>query len=263
VARRITLSGGAARAWRALADVFLPRFCIFCGAAVPSAATVDACPACSAEAALPEGRYCPRCAAPMDEYAVKCPNCRNLSIRLDGATAFGFYVGTLRKRVMEFKFSGAQHLARTLGILLARAAAARWPEVRFDAAAGVPLHRRRKRARGFDQAAELARWAARELAVPHARRLLKRRRFTGSQVGLSRSARLRNVKGAFAASAGSGLENVLLVDDTMTTGATLSEAARTLKRAGVKRVYGAVAARAGFEAALVRSESCGKGETPL
>ena len=261
--RRITLSGGTGRAWRALADVFLPRFCIFCGAAVPSSSAVDACPACSAGAALPEGRYCPRCAAPTGEYAAKCPNCHNLSIRLDGATAFGFYDGTLRERVRQFKFHGAQHLARTLGTLLARAAAARWPEVRFEAAAGVPLHRRRKRERGFDQAAELARWSARELGVPHARRLLKRRRFTESQVGLSRSARLRNVKGAFAASVKSGLENVLLVDDTMTTGATLSEAARTLKNAGVKHVYGAVAARAGFEAAPVRSEGSGKGETPV
>lgn len=235
---------------RALADVFLPRLCIFCGAPVSSAAGADFCRDCAAEAALPEGRYCKRCAVPMATYAAKCPNCHNLRIRLDRATAFGFHSGVLRERVLEYKFNGDQYLARTLGALVARAAEDRWPEVAFDAVAGVPLHRRRKRERGFDQGRELGRWAARRLGAPWAPGLLRRVRYTESQVGLTRTARLKNVKGAFAAFVKSKLENVLLVDDTMTTGATLSEAARALKRAGVIRVYAAVAARAGFDAGV-------------
>lgn len=228
----------------------MPRLCIFCGAPVSSAAAADFCRECAAEAALPEGRYCERCGAPMATYASKCPNCHNLRIRLDAATAFGFYGGVLRRRILEYKFNGEQHLARTLGALVARAVEMRWPGVAFDAVAGVPLHRRRKRERGFDQGRELGRWTARRLGAPWASGLLRRVRYTERQVGLTRTARLKNMKGAFAAFVKSGLENVLLVDDTMTTGATLSEAARALKRAGVTRVCAAVAARAGFDTGI-------------
>ncbi len=229
---------------RALADVFLPRFCIFCGRSVPSTCAISACLECSKAAAMPDGHYCSRCAAPVGEHARKCPNCHNLRIRLDGAAAFGLYEGVLRERLLEFKFQGARYLALTLGVLAGRAARRRWPEVRFDIVAGVPLHGSRRRERGFDQGMELARWAARELDVPYASRMLKRKRCTESQVGLSRSARLINVRGAFEVRLPAGVRSVLLVDDTMTTGATASEAARSLKRAGVKRVYGVVAARA-------------------
>jgi ComF family protein len=250
VASAVKLTEAGGRLVRAFADVFFPRFCIICGKSMPCEMQADICQTCERETALGEGRYCRKCAAPMARYADKCPNCHNMHLALDGATAFGRYGGDLRSRIIEFKFSGGRHLARTLGILAARAAAKAWPQARFDAVAGIPLHRTRRGRRGFDQAQALAHYAALALAVPDRRRLLTRTRPTESQVALTKTARMRNVKDAFEAAAGTQVSKVLLVDDIMTTGATASAAARALKRSGVKAVYAVVVARAGFEEVL-------------
>ncbi len=233
---------------RAVADVFYPRFCIVCGAPVASDRAVDLCEACEGGLRLGGLRCCERCAAPMARYASKCPNCHNMRIAMNASTAFGVYDGALRERVIEYKFAGAQHLARTFGRLLAGAVARKWPETRIDAVTAVPLHRARRLERGFDQSREIGWHAARALGVPWRPGLLSRVRETESQVGLTRTGRAKNVKGAFAARSG-GVESALVVDDIMTTGATLSEAARALKRAGVRAVYAAAVARAATSAA--------------
>ncbi|MCD6405957.1 MAG: ComF family protein [Planctomycetes bacterium] len=247
VRKRRGLASAARTAARALADVFLPRFCIVCGRLVPCESEADVCDECRMQIALPEGHYCAKCGAPMARYAAKCPNCRNMSLAMDAATAFGFYTEPLRERLIDFKFNGKQYLARTFGMLVAGAVRRSWLDAAFDAVVGVPLHRGRRNNRGFDQGQILAQYTAGALGIVHRPGLLKRARATRSQVGLSKTARMRNVKGAFKAAPGGNLETVLLVDDIMTTGATLSEAARALKRAGVGSVYGAVVARAGFE----------------
>ena len=101
----------------------------------------------------------------------------------------------------------------------------------------VPLHRTRLRQRGYNQALELAKPLARLLGVPLCRDLLQRQRGTAAQTELDAVARRRNVRGAFAVRAGVALPtHVAILDDVMTTGATLAECARVLKRAGVQRV---------------------------
>ena len=118
------------------------------------------------------------------------------------------------------------------------------PEADPDWVVPVPLHPRRMRARGFDQALVLARQVGRARRLRVRARALVRVRDTPSQTGLSRTARRRNVRGAFrAARAVPG--RIWLVDDVVTTGATLGEAARALRRAGAKEVIGLCAARAG------------------
>lgn len=108
----------------------------------------------------------------------------------------------------------------------------------------VPLHPRRLRRRGFNPAALLARSVARELGAPCAPVALERLRDTPSQTGLDRAARRRNLRGAFRARIPlAGDDPVWLVDDVLTTGSTLAEAARALRRAGAKRVVGLCAAR--------------------
>jgi ComF family protein len=108
----------------------------------------------------------------------------------------------------------------------------------------VPLHPRRLRARGFNPAAVLARTVAREAGAPFAAGLLVRLRDTPSQTGLDRRARRANVRGAFALrGADRPPETVWLVDDVVTTGSTLEECARALRRAGARRVVAICAAR--------------------
>lgn len=258
--KRHGLVAAARTAARALADVFLPRFCIVCGKPVSCESEADVCDECKAQIALPDGRYCARCGAPMAGYAAKCPNCHNMSLAIDAATAFGFHTGILRKRLIDYKFGGEQYLARTFGILVAEAVRRRWTETVFDAVVGVPLYRGRRNDRGFDQGRLLAQYVAEALCVADRPGLLKRVKATQSQVGLSKTARMRNVKGAFKATPDGNLETVLLVDDIMTTGATISEAARALKRAAVGSVYGAVVARAGFGYAISGAKAPGPGK---
>jgi predicted amidophosphoribosyltransferase len=106
-----------------------------------------------------------------------------------------------------------------------------------DAVVPVALHPRRLRERGFNPAGRLAKLAARSLGVPVRPVLLERLRDTPSQTGLGRRARLRNVRGAFQC-AGSAPQRIWLVDDVATTGATLAEAARALRRAGGRDITG-------------------------
>lgn len=231
---------------RAFVDILFPRFCIACGKPMPADIEPDICPACEPTLALPAGRYCPRCAFPMAEFASTCAHCRSMNLAFAASTAFGPFAGILRDRLLAYKYGGKRFLARTFGALTAHAARSAWPDISFQAVLPVPLHRSRKSERGFDQAEDLAYHTARFLGVKHRPGLLKRTKFTESQVGLTKAARLANVKGAFKAVSRPPTGRVLIVDDIMTTGATASEAARALKKAGVENVYAVVVARAGI-----------------
>ena len=107
----------------------------------------------------------------------------------------------------------------------------------------VPLHRRRQLARGYNQAEEIARTVARELSVPLNSALLYRSRNTLAQFDLSPAARRRNIQGAFKLRAAPAYKSVAIIDDVITTGVTVTEVARLLKRAGVKRVEAWACAR--------------------
>jgi len=230
---------------RAFADIFLPRPCIACGKSVDHTRIPDLCAECEREIALPAGRRCTTCGAVCPEFGT-CPNCHNMHLAMNGSAAFGLYRGRLRDAIIDYKFSGRQHLARTFGYLVSSAVKRTWPDVSFDAVAAVPLHRTRRRERGFDQSRAVARYVARYLGVPYRPGILTRVRPTESQVGLTKSARVRNLKGAFVSSGAQGVLTALVVDDIMTTGTTASQACRALKKAGIKRAYSAVVARADF-----------------
>lgn len=137
--------------------------------------------------------------------------------------------------IHRFKYDGRSDLARGLGSLMREAA------LRFignvDVVVPVPLHWKRRRSRGYDQAALLAMPVARSLGVPVRLRGLRRVRHTQSQVDLSHAERQRNVDGAFAPFRLREARRVLLVDDVCTTGATLDAASHALKAGGASEVY--------------------------
>jgi ComF family protein len=162
---------------------------------------------------------------------------------VDRARAVGAYDGALRAIVHALKYEGRRSLAKPLaGLMRIRGADIL---AGADCVVPVPLHPSRRRERGFNQAADLAR----HLGVP-VRRLLRRQRATATQASLPAARRHRNVHGAFAVAPSwqgpqSGLEGaiVVLVDDVSTTGATLDACARVLKAAGVWEVRAITAAR--------------------
>lgn len=165
---------------------------------------------------------------------------------LDAARSCGVYEGALRNAVLALKFRGQRRAAQPLGALLAsEAARAGW---RPDVVVPVPLHRARRRARGYNQAELLARACARRLGIPCASALIVRSRATRPQVGLAVADRRANVTGAFALTRPSDLarligKRILLVDDVLTTGSTLDAAAEALRAAEPAAVWGLAVAR--------------------
>jgi ComF family protein len=171
--------------------------------------------------------------APLDESG-RCALCRLGLNGFDEVYSFGAYEGVLRKLIHIFKFEGVRTLQRPLGALLAQALPR---ESGFDAIVPMPLHWRRRWQRGFNQSELLAREIGRRWNVP-VRGLVRRKRATVPQAGLTSAQRRKNVQGAFKAGRGAPLKGmrILLIDDVLTTGATASACARALKRAGAGRV---------------------------
>lgn len=209
----------------------LPWRCLLCeGAGMDG---VDLCADCAAE--WPRNRTCcARCALPLPAPAALCGECLRRAPPWDAAWAPFRYGWPLDRLEARFKFGRDLAAGRALATLWQREP---MPLAKPGLLLAVPLHRARLRQRGYNQALELARPLARHLAVPLRHDVLLRRRGTVAQTELDAAARRRNVRGAFALRPGMALPgHVAILDDVMTTGATLAECTRVLKRAGVQRV---------------------------
>jgi len=195
------------------------------------------CPACDADLPRLAGTLCPRCALPSPGAAV-CGRCLADAPHYDAtvaALAYRFPADTL---VHSLKFRGQLALAPLMGDLLIEAI--REP---IDLVVPVPLSRERLRERGYNQAAEIARHVAKARRVPLELTIIARERNTQAQADLPWSERARNVRGAFRCERSLDGAAIAVVDDVMTTGATLDELAATLKRAGAARVVNWIIAR--------------------
>ncbi len=236
-----------------LAVVLAPR-CLACGAPLDSPLTGPVCPACWREVVPIPPPVCAICGdalstwRSLDLAASRCARCRRQPPALSRARAAGAYEGVLRQVIHGLKYEGRRTLATTLGEMMR----ARGAEVLqgADLAVPVPLHWRRRHARGFNQAEDLAR----HLGLPVVR-ALRRVRPTSPQSGLSATDRRRNLRRAFAPPRRGWRRRrlphplirgacVVIVDDVSTTGATLEACALVLKEGGAREVRALTAARA-------------------
>ncbi len=226
----------------ALTDLLYPPSCWACGSSLERQAQA----LCGACALVPLGEACRRCGEPQGPGASTmedCDTCRGRPLAFSRVAALGRYEGGLRRAVQRAKFEGELGAWAWMGKALADHVAALPWAGEVDAVVPVPSTWRARLARGANPAALLAGAVSRRLERPRRPWLL--RRPTPPQVGLGRRERLANVEGAFRISpeaTPSGLR-LLLVDDVMTTGATVDVCARALKAAGALRVDVAVAAR--------------------
>ena len=198
-----------------------PRFCTPCEASLPRLPE-RRCEVCALP--LASGKICGACLADAPEYDAVASSC-----------GYAFPVDAL---IQRYKYGGDLTLAPALSALLIDAAAPR-----VDLIVAMPLSRARLRSRGFNQAQELARHVARRLRIPLAADAVRKIADTPPQATLPWKARARNVRGAFVCDADLTGKHVAVVDDVMTTGATLNELARNLKAAGAAKVTGWIVAR--------------------
>lgn len=210
--------------------------CAFCDA-VPGD---PVCSGCEADFLPPAKSRCTQCALPIArEEEARCGRCLREPPHFDAATALGDYAPPLDAMVAALKFSARLDLADVFGRLLARRASA--PADALVVA--VPLDAARAAQRGYNQSLLIARAYCRAAGAVLAADALRRVRATAPQQSLALAERRRNVRGAFACQRNLAGQTILIVDDVMTTGSTVDEAARALKAAGALRVDVLVAAR--------------------
>jgi ComF family protein len=216
-----------------IARGWLGQDCQFCGG---SGGPGLLCPGCAAELpALPA--HCPRCATPIPGGAL-CGDCLIRPPAFDHTTALWRYEFPCDRMIQALKYHARLALAGFFAGMLASK-----PLARVDLIVPMPLHPTRLAGRGFNQAVEIARPLSRLIAIPAELHGARRVKNTVPQTDLPYEERAKNVRGTFACGLDlSGLA-IAIVDDVMTTGATLNELARTLKLAGAARVENWVIAR--------------------
>ncbi len=177
-----------------------------------------------------------------------CGECRTAAPPFVRAMAYGSYDGGLRELIHLLKYGRVRPAAGVLGRMLAEAVQGFGSEFISAVVVPVPLHASKLRQRGFNQAEEIARAGLKNFGggrLKLAAGVLERKRATATQTGLTDHQRQQNVRGAFAVTSPGEIasKDVLLVDDVFTTGATVTECARVLRRAGADRVFVATVAR--------------------
>src|SRR5712692_6110808 len=230
-----------------IASLFYPPVCTICCANV--APREYLCQECEAKITRIAPPFCAKCSEPFEGAITgpfTCANCAHRKIYFDAAISAYRSRGIVRRVILDFKYGRQTHLRHLVARwLVAGFDDERLRERRFDAIVPVPVDPARQRERGFNQAAVLAEWLGSHLALP-LRPALQRIHYTTTQTAFDRSERMQNLRGAFRLRKKADVRNlrVLLVDDVLTTGSTLSECARVLKEAGARSVYAATAARA-------------------
>lgn len=218
-------------------DIFFPPKCAHCGKV-----GFSICPGCLEEIQLNIVQVCPGCNK-ISASGKYCPRCRPKNHLLAVTTCGIFRDPVLKDAIHDFKYNGIYSLAPTLSEIIIKKILKE--KIKFDVITFVPIAKNRERKRGYNQSELLTKEVAKKFEKPLFDKFLKVK-YTKPQVGLSGKARRENLKNSFYINQkykdvfG---KKVLLIDDVCTTGSTLNECARVLKKSGAKTIWAVVLAR--------------------
>jgi competence protein ComFC len=230
-----------------LLDMLYPRRCIGCGIISPKTFRYI-CWDCWSDNARVESPFCDHCGDPVAgtiEHDFICYACTSEKPGFDGARSAARYDGAIGEALRQLKYEHALWLAPDLAEVLRNCIKAEYSNESFDLLVPVPLHHVRRRDRGYNQSAVLSQELSRRIKCPSIPGLLRRIRPTTSQTNLTAKERLSNVSLAFQYRSRRRLagQKILLIDDVMTTGATVNACAKALKKGGAATVHVITVAR--------------------
>lgn len=240
---------------KALIDIIYPPKCHICDAFLDpvegelNGESTSICEACFSDLVPIESPYCPICSIPFvsrEGDSHLCEDCMRKRPFFSALAAPYVFDGALMSAVHAFKYGTKSYLINPLGPLLTRFARDLFLKTDGLLIMPVPLHPKRLRQRGFNQSALLARHVAKALNTDLDISSLMRIKYTVPQTGLNKKERQKNIRGAFQVQTSAKIKKkkILLIDDVATTGNTLNECARMLRKSGCKDVFSLVLARA-------------------
>jgi len=231
--------------FRKAAENFLglvfPNRCVICDRPMDPSRRSPVCLVHAREIVAVEPPVCSKCGRKMSAESVEelvCARCRAMKLHYDAGYSTHAYTETLRELIHLFKYRKRRYLRSFLGGLVLDYVRGHAGTISYDAIVPVPLHWRRHWRRGFNQAAHLAGPLSKNLRIPILKRSIKRVRHTRPQVGLPAEQRRDNIKNAFKVTRPEKVagKKLFVIDDVITSGATLNECARVLKKAGASEI---------------------------
>lgn len=234
---------------KALLDILFPPLCHCCKSFIPGQAEIHICADCEEKIRVIDSPLCPVCGLPhAREGGIDhlCGTCLTTSRPFERARSALRFEGPVQDLIHRFKYGKKAHLSRPLGLLASRFLECLRTDASADLVVPVPLHDRRLMERGFNQAQLIGAVLAKRWKIPLSVDNLRRIRWTEPQTGLAAADREKNVRGAFGVVRPERFDGkrLLLIDDVFTTGSTVTECARAMKRAGAREVSVLTVARA-------------------
>lgn len=247
--KRFTISA-IQNIFHGLLDIIYPRYCFVCNKSLHDEESIYICKTCLENIKDIDIKRCNKCGFKMAPGVISsrngCFECKNANLRFDRGFFVSDYDGPLKSLIHQYKYNKQEFLAKLLGDLSINHLLPQDIIPEIDIVVPVPLHWRKKMERGFNQSELIAKRICKKQDMPFSKNNLCRIKYTLSQIKLTRSQRQTNVSGAFRVKQPKMFykKRVLLVDDVLTTGITASECSKTLKKAGVRKVYLFALARA-------------------
>lgn len=221
--------------------IYPPR-CTLCEAILPLTVDKLMCYDCQKDYPFIQEPLCPKCGKQVITEDTLCDDCKITTHFYEKGIALYPYEGTIKETMYRFKYGGRKKYAQLFGQMLAKQLQNTNFPSKIDLIVPVPISKERIRQRGYNQAEEIAKYVSKYIGIPYNKDILIRTTHTKPQSSFSPMQRRKNIKSAFKCTGTLPLETkvILIIDDIYTTGSTIDECAKTLKKSGAQVIYSAV-----------------------